>query len=224
MPIFLLDDEIRFPDPAHAEKDGLLAVGGDLSPERLILAYSLGIFPWFNDDSPIMWWTPDPRMILIPDELKISKSLSQSIRNKHFDVRFDTDFISVIRACASAMRKHEDGTWITPEMIAAYSALHELGYAHSVETYLEERLVGGLYGISLGRAFFGESMFFVERDASKVALAKLAQRLSDWGFYFIDVQQQTRHLRSLGARTVPRTDFNEMLKEAMKFPTVSGKW
>jgi leucyl/phenylalanyl-tRNA--protein transferase len=224
MPIFLLDDEIRFPDPSHAEKDGLLAVGGDLSPERLMLAYSLGIFPWFNDDSPIMWWTPDPRMILMPGELKISKSLSQSIRNKHFEVRFDKDFMSVIRACASAERKHEDGTWITPEMISAYTALHDLGYAHSVETYLDDRLVGGLYGISLGRAFFGESMFFLERDASKVALAKLAQRLTEWGFYFIDAQQQTKHLRSLGARPIRKDAFLKMLEEALKFETFRGKW
>jgi leucyl/phenylalanyl-tRNA--protein transferase len=224
MAIYLLDEELRFPDPDHGDQDGLLAVGGDLSPERLILAYSLGIFPWFNDDSPIMWWSPDPRMILVPAEFFISKSLSQSIRNKQYEVFFDKDFKAVISSCATSQRKHETGTWITPEMISAYSALHDLGYAHSVETYLHGKLVGGLYGISLGKAFFGESMFHTERDASKVALAHLVNRLIDWDFHFIDAQQQTEHLSSLGAKPVPRKQFIKMLGNALKFPTVKGKW
>lgn len=224
MPLYLLDDTLRFPNPSHADKEGLLAVGGDLSTERLLLAYANGIFPWFGDDSPILWWSPDPRMILIPKEFKKSKSLSQSIRLKNFEVRFDHDFLAVIKACSVATRKHEDGTWITPDMIEAYSALYDLGYAHSVETYHKGKLAGGLYGISLGKAFFGESMFHIERDASKVALAALADRLLEWEFHFIDAQQQTEHLKSLGARPVSREKFLAMLYEAQKFPTKSGKW
>jgi len=224
MAIYLLDDELSFPDPVHGNKDGLLAVGGDLSPERLLLAYSQGIFPWFNDDSPIMWWSPDPRMILIPAEFSISKSLSQSMRNKHYEVLFDNDFKAVINSCSTSQRKRETGTWITPEMISAYSNLHDLGYAHSVETYQHGKLVGGLYGISLGKAFFGESMFHTGRDASKVALAHLVNRLIEWDFHFIDAQQQTEHLSSLGARPVRRKQFLKMLGDAINFITVKGKW
>jgi leucyl/phenylalanyl-tRNA--protein transferase len=224
MPLYLLDDKLRFPNPSHADKEGLLAVGGDLSPERLLLAYANGIFPWFGDDSPILWWSPDPRMILIPEEFKKAKSLSQSIRLKGFDVMFDHDFPAVIKACSAASRKHEDGTWITTEMIEAYIVLHDMGYAHSVETYLDGKLVGGLYGISLGKAFFGESMFHLERDASKVALATLVDRLIEWEFHFIDAQQQTDHLKSLGAKPVPRDKFLSMLYIAQKSPTKSGKW
>jgi leucyl/phenylalanyl-tRNA---protein transferase len=224
MPIYLLNETIRFPDPELADEDGLLAIGGDLSPDRLILAYEKGIFPWFGDESPIMWWSPDPRMVLFPTEFKISKSLSQSIRKKNYQVRFDENFRDVIIGCASSLRKHEQGTWITAEMVEAYCTLFHLGYAHSVETYQEDRLVGGLYGISIGKAFFGESMFFSERDASKVALAALIDRMVDWDFHFLDVQQQTSHLQSLGARPVPRATFLELLKEADNFPTITGKW
>jgi leucyl/phenylalanyl-tRNA---protein transferase len=224
MPVYLLDDELRFPHPDHADKDGLLAVGGDLSPDRLILAYANGIFPWFNDDSPIMWWSPDPRMILIPGNFKKSKSLLQTIRGKKFEVQFDGNFSEVIRHCASTSRKHEDGTWIVPEMIDAYTTLHKMGFAHSVGTYREGHLVGGLYGVSIGKAFFGESMFYLERDASKVALAALVDRLVEWEFHLIDAQQQTGHLRSLGARPVQRAVFLDLLKEAVKFPTITGKW
>jgi leucyl/phenylalanyl-tRNA---protein transferase len=224
MPIYLLDEKLRFPDPAKADREGLLAVGGDLSPERLLLAYENGIFPWFGDDSPILWWSPDPRMVMFPSEFKKSKSLSQSIRNKNYEVRFDLDFEGVIRNCAGKARKDEDGTWIVPEMIEAYTVIYKMGYAHSVETYLDDQLVGGLYGISLGKAFFGESMFFLERDASKVAFAALADRLIEWGFHFIDAQQQTGHLRSLGARPISRTDFLLLLKDAVKQPTIRGKW
>lgn len=224
MPIYLLDEKLRFPDPAKADREGLLAVGGDLSPERLLLAYEHGIFPWFGDDSPILWWSPDPRMILLPSEFKKSKSLSQSIRNKHLEVRFDENFEGVIRNCARTSRKEEDGTWIVPEMIEAYTVIHKMGFAHSVETYLDDELVGGLYGISIGKAFFGESMFFLERDASKVAFAALVDRMIEWDFHFIDAQQQTGHLKSLGARPVPRLKFLELLKEAINHPTVKGKW
>ena len=224
MPVYLLDEQLRFPDPKLADKEGLLAVGGDLSADRLLLAYANGIFPWFSDDSPILWWSPDPRMILIPGEFKKSKSLSQSIRRKNYEVHFDRDFRAVIKSCSSANRKDEDGTWITPEMIEAYAVMHDLGYAHSVETYLEGKLVGGLYGISLGRAFFGESMFYHERDASKVALAALADRMLEWDFHLIDAQQQTEHLKSLGARPVPREEFLKKLSVALNFPTIQGKW
>jgi leucyl/phenylalanyl-tRNA--protein transferase len=224
MPVYLLDKELRFPHPAHADKDGLLAVGGDLSPDRLLVAYSNGIFPWFNYDSPIMWWSPDPRMLLFPDEFKKSKSLSQTIRRNKFEVRYDVNFSDVIRHCALSTRKHEAGTWIVPEMINAYTVLHEMGFAHSVETYLDGRLAGGLYGVSIGKAFFGESMFYIERDASKFALAALIDRLIMRDFHFIDAQQQTGHLRSLGARPVQREVFLDLLNEAVKFPTITGKW
>lgn len=224
MPVFLLNDELIFPSPDLADQDGLLAVGGDLSAERLLLAYRMGIFPWFSDDSPILWWSPDPRMVLFPDKFKSSKSLRQTIRNRNFEVRFDTKFSQVIRHCASTLRKHEDGTWIIPEMITAYTRLHELGFAHSVETYREGRLIGGLYGISLGRAFFGESMFFLERDASKAALAALVQRTKDWGFHFIDAQQNTEHLANMGASPIPRKEFLTLLEEAMKYETIKGNW
>jgi leucyl/phenylalanyl-tRNA--protein transferase len=224
MPIYILDEEIRFPKPSLADKDGLLAVGGDLTPERLLTAYAHGIFPWFNDDTPIMWWSPDPRMILVPGEFKKSKSLKQTIRNGIFDVRFDEDFNAVIRHCATATRKHEDGTWIVPEMIEAYTTLHKMGFAHSVETYRDGKLAGGLYGVSLGRAFFGESMFYLERDASKVAMAALVELMISREFHFIDAQQRTEHLRSLGARPVPRNEFLEMLSKAVSLPSITGKW
>ena len=224
MAIYRLVDEIIFPDPNLAEEDGLLAVGGDLGSERLLQAYANGIFPWYSDGEPILWWSPDPRMILFPNKFKISKSLEQSIRNKNFKVYFDRDFKSVISNCAIVNRKENEGTWITNEMQNAYIKLHEAGFAHSVETYLDDRLVGGLYGISLGKAFFGESMFHKERDASKIALNALVSRIKEWGFHFIDVQQKTNHLKSLGAESIPRSKFLELLKEALKFPVVKGKW
>ena len=224
MPVHILDEEIKFPHPSISDKDGLLAIGGDLSPDRLLFAYANGIYPWFCDDSQILWWSPDPRMILIPAEFKRSKSLAQSIRRRAFEVRFDADFINVIKNCAEAGRRGEEGTWITPGMISAYVRLHEMGYAHSVETYMNGNLVGGLYGISLGKAFFGESMFHLERDASKVALSSLAEMCIEWDFHFIDAQQRTEHLRSLGAKPIARSFFLSMLARALKFPTLSGKW
>ena len=224
MPVFSLPNEVIFPDPNLAEEDGLLAVGGDLSPERLIQAYANGIFPWYSEEEPILWWSPDPRMILFPDKFKVSKSLEQRVRNKNFEVYFDKDFESVIRNCAASARKGDAGTWITDEMQKAYIKLHEAGFAHSVEAYLDDRLVGGLYGISLGKAFFGESMFHTERDASKIALYALVSRMTEWGFHFIDVQQETDHLKSLGAESVPREKFLKLLKETLKFPVVKGKW
>jgi leucyl/phenylalanyl-tRNA--protein transferase len=224
MPLHILDEEISFPHPSHADKDGLLAIGGDLSADRLLFAYSKGIFPWFDADSPVLWWSPDPRMILIPGEFKKSKSLAQTIRHKAFEVRFDENFRRVMELCAATGKREEEGTWITPEMITAYTRLHESGYAHSVETYIDGKLAGGLYGVSLGKAFFGESMFFIERDASKVALSALVDRLLEWDFHFIDAQQRTEHLRSLGAKAIARNSFLKMLKEALIHPTIPGKW
>ncbi len=224
LPIYVLDQTHRFPHPSLATREGLLAIGGDLSPERLLNAYANGIFPWFDDRSEIMWWSPDPRMVLFPGEFKKSKSLAQSIRNKGFEIRFDSDFEAVIRLCAGSARRDDDGTWITDEMITAYCELHRLGYAHSVETYRDGKLTGGLYGVSLGRAFFGESMFFIERDASKAALSALVDRMIEWDYRFIDAQQRTEHLRSLGARPVPRHEFLDLLDEALKSPTKTGLW
>lgn len=224
MPVYTLIDEIVFPDPNLAEEDGLLAIGGDLSSERLIQAYANGIFPWYSESDPILWWSPDPRMVLFPGKFKVSKSLKQSVRNKGFDVYFDKDFKLVIEHCANTNRKEGEGTWITTGMQEAYIKLYDAGFAHSVETYRNNKLVGGLYGVSLGKAFFGESMFHTERDASKIALYALVERMKEWGFHFIDVQQETNHLKSLGAECIPRTDFLELLKGALKFPAVKGKW
>lgn len=224
MSIYILDEDIDFPHPSLADKDGLLAVGGDLTPGRLLTAYASGIFPWFDEDSPILWWSTDPRMILLPQNFKRSHSLLQTLKKGRFEVRFDKAFEEVIQQCARTKRKGEEGTWITPEMISAYMELHRLGYAHSVESYLDGKLAGGLYGISLGRAFFGESMFHVERDASKIALASLVDRMLEWDFHFIDAQQRTEHLRSLGAHAVSRSLYLEMLEKALTFSTRMGKW
>ena len=224
MPVFALDDRIIFPDPALADYTGLLAVGGDLSTERLLLAYSNGIFPWYSEGEPVMWWSPDPRMVLFPKDFKISKSLKQTIRNKNFEVRFDYNFEEVIDNCSKTLRKEQEGTWITSEMKAAYIELHKAGFAHSVETYYDGRLAGGLYGISLGKAFFGESMFFKERDASKIALYYLIEKIKTWNFDFIDAQIETNHLINLGAVRISRNDFITMLKKALKYPTIKGKW
>ncbi|MCL5406146.1 MAG: leucyl/phenylalanyl-tRNA--protein transferase [Deltaproteobacteria bacterium] len=211
MPVYRLSDELVFPHPSLADPEGLLAVGGDLSPERLLLAYANGIFPWYSDSDPILWWSPDPRLVLFPAELKISRSLMRTIKKQVFKVTVDGAFGKVIRACA---RTREE-TWLTAEMIEAYETLHELGFAHSVETFCEDRLVGGLYGVALGRAFFGESMFSVMSDASKVALVCLVQHLSERGFELIDCQMPTEHLKRLGAREIPRKEFLALLRAAL---------
>ena len=224
MPVYALDDRIVFPDPELADETGLLAVGGDLSPERILLAYSMGIFPWYSEGEPVMWWSPDPRMILLPEDLKVTKSLKQSISNKGFEIKFDSRFEEVITGCSETPRKDQDGTWITEEMKQAYLHLHKLGFAHSVETYFNDELVGGLYGISIGRAFFGESMFYIKRDASKIALYYLVRKLKNWKFHFIDTQVETKHLKSMGARVVSRHKFLILLNRALNFPTVKGKW
>jgi len=216
--------EYQFPDPRTADADGLLAAGGDLSPEALITAYSLGIFPWYNIGSPILWWSPDPRLVLFPNKFKISKSLSQRIKSTKYSMSVDTDFEGVIRHCAQVKRDDQDGTWITPEMTDAYINLHHAGIAHSFETYYNSKLVGGLYGVSLGRAFFGESMFYLMSDASKIALYYLVDWVRKNHFLFIDAQQSTAHLKSMGAEEISRDRFLKLLAAALKYPTVKGKW
>jgi leucyl/phenylalanyl-tRNA--protein transferase len=198
-------------EQALVEPNGLLAAGGDLSPERLLDAYARGIFPWFNDEDPVLWWSPDPRMVLVPGELKISRSLGKRLQKHDYDVRIDSAFETVMRACA-APRAGQDGTWITHDMVAAYTDLYRRGLAHSVETWINGELAGGLYGVGLGRMFFGESMFARARDASKIALAHLACQLDRWQFGLIDCQMQTAHLASLGAREIPRDAFVRELK------------
>ncbi len=216
--------EVQFPDPREAEDDGLVAVGGAINPEFLIAAYRKGLFPWYNPGEPILWWSPNPRMILIPRDCKCSKSLRQKLNGQKFEVRFDRAFSRVIHACAKTERRGQKGTWITPEIVSGYTELHRMGIAHSVETYLNDELVGGLYGVSLGTAFFGESMFYTVRDASKVALYYLCKQLDAWNFEFVDVQQSTGHLKSMGARDVTRDEFLERLEKALKFPGREGVW
>ena len=224
MPIYQLNETIGFPDPNEASRDGLLAIGGDLSAERIITAYSLGIFPWFNDDSSILWWSPNPRLILEPKKFKLSKSLKRIVRKNNYRVVFDEQFEQVIKNCAQITRKDEDGTWITNNMEAAYIDLFEKGLAHSVEVYDDKEMIGGLYGVSLGKAFFGESMFFKKNDASKVALYYLCRELEKWGFHFIDAQVETNHLLSLGAEKIDRNDFLDRLQTAQESLTCMGKW
>jgi leucyl/phenylalanyl-tRNA--protein transferase len=224
MPLFKLTDELFFPNPELSLQDGLLAVGGDLSIERLLLAYKNGIFPWYDDQSPILWWSPNPRMVLFPKKLKVSKSLWQVIRQKKFEVKVDENFASVIKNCAAMPRTDQPGTWITNEMMQAYIDLHDNGFAHSFETYFDGELVGGLYGISLGRVFFGESMFHKMSDASKVALYYLTEKVKSWKFLMIDAQQDTPHMRRMGAKTIPRKDFLALLDESSQYRTYKGKW
>lgn len=224
MPLFKLTNELIFPNPELSLKDGLLAVGGDLSMERLLLAYKNGIFPWYDDQSPILWWSPNPRMVLFPKKLIVSKSLWQVIRQKKFEVKVDENFASVVKSCATVPRVDQPGTWITDEMMQAYIDLHENGFAHSFETYFEGQLVGGLYGVSLGRVFFGESMFHKMSDASKVALYYLTEKVKSWKFLLIDAQQDTPHMRRMGAKTIPRKDFLELLDESSQYRTYKGKW
>ncbi len=224
MPVFILQEELVFPPSDLAEEDGLLAAGGDLSEQRLLLAYSKGIFPWYSDGSPILWWSPDPRLVLLPEELNISRSLRQTIKKGVFRVTMDTAFDSVIRNCAAVRRGNGEGTWITEEMIEAYILLHRSGYAHSVESWFEGELAGGIYGVALGSVFFGESMFTHKANASKVAFVTLVQQLIKWKFSLIDCQVTTSHLKSLGAHEIPRSEFMRMLRSALKAPDRKGKW
>ncbi len=224
MPVFLLSDKLAFPPPTLAEKHGLLAIGGDLSEERLILAYEMGIFPWYSDGEPILWWSPDPRLVLYPSELKISRSLKKLIRKRMFRLSMDTAFEAVIRECVSVRMERNEGTWITDEMRDAYCRLHALGYAHSVEVWCDDVLAGGLYGVSLGRCFFGESMFTRIANASKIALVTLTQHLLASRIEIIDCQVQTEHLIRFGAKPISRTDFLRQIKRFLRFPTLTGKW
>jgi len=218
-----LDRNDPFPPVSKALRspNGLLCAGADLSPGRLLDAYSQGIFPWFSEGDPILWWSPHPRMVLFPDELRITRSLRKRAAGDRFETRVDTAFEQVMRECA-APRDGQGGTWILPEMIASYTRLHELGYAHSVESWRDGTLVGGLYGLHLGGVFFGESMFSRETDASKVALVKLVERVKAAGVVLIDCQQNTRHLASLGAREIPRREFVRHLAESIQCDPTSG--
>ncbi len=210
-------------EAALARPNGLLAAGGDLTPQRLIEAYRCGIFPWFNAGEPILWWSPDPRMVLLPDELRISRSLNKTLNKGNYEIRVDSVFSQVMQACATP-RKEQSGTWIHPEMISAYAALHEIGLAHSVETWVGGELVGGLYGVSQGKMFFGESMFSRIPDASKIAFVHLVRQLQRWDFGMIDCQMKTAHLASFGAREIPRTEFSQRLRELINYPERIEKW
>ena len=216
--------EYQFPDPRTADADGLLAAGGDLSIESLVTAYSRGIFPWYDSHSPILWWSPDPRLVLFPSRFNMSDSLKQRIRSEKYVVRTDSKFEDVINHCAEIRRKGQRGTWITDEMKSAYVNLHHEGLAHSFETFYNGELAGGLYGVSLGKAFFGESMFHLKTDASKIAMAALVKWSVDHDFHFIDAQQSTAHLKSMGAEEIRRAKFLKILEEAIRFPTLKGRW
>ncbi|MEC4676631.1 MAG: leucyl/phenylalanyl-tRNA--protein transferase [Nitrospirota bacterium] len=224
MTVFRLADDMVFPPSEMAEDNGLLAVGGDLSERRLLLAYSLGIFPWYSDGSPILWWSPDPRLVLIPEELRVSRSLRQVIKKGIYSVTMDVAFDVVIRNCAAGRGRKEEGTWITDEMINAYNRLHELGFAHSVEVWRDGSMVGGLYGVAMGAVYFGESMFSEMKDASKVALVKLVGYLIEKGYKLIDCQVPTEHLISMGAKEVSREEFQVMFEKALKVSMDPGKW
>ena len=225
-----LEHDEPFPPLERALKqpNGLLAAGADLSPERLLAAYRRGIFPWYAEGEPLLWWSPDPRMALFPSELKISRSLAKTLRNREYEVRFDSAFEAVMQGCATrgahAAASPGAATWITAEMCAAYQRLHELGYAHSAETWIDGKLAGGLYGVALGRMFYGESMFTRERDASKIAMVHLVRRLERRGYGMIDCQMHTQHLASLGARAIPREDFSLRLRELVDCAVTPAKW
>ena len=232
----MLKDEVYdFPPVGQSTKDGLLAIGGDLSPERLLVAYSSGIFPWYSEGEPILWWSLDPRMVMKPTDLKVTKSLWKTIESHKFSCSFDTDFEGVIRACATVPRADqqiveeeedadEPSTWISEDMIHAYCELHKLGFAHSVETYMDNELVGGLYGVAVGKVFCGESMFHTKSDASKVALYNLCQFLIRNGFELIDAQQETGHMKRMGAAPIPRKEFMKLLKGLVKQQSLVGNW
>jgi leucyl/phenylalanyl-tRNA---protein transferase len=223
MPVRLLGRALLFP-PLDDAEDGLLAVGGDLSPERLVLAYRSGIFPWYDERLPILWHSPDPRCVLPVDRLHVGRTLRRTIAKGTYEVRFDCAFERVIRACQRTPRAGQGGTWITEEMARAYIALHRIGYAHSVEAWASGELAGGLYGVSLGRMFFGESMFAWRPDASKVALVRLAERVRGWGFPLIDAQVPTPHTLAMGAEEWPRAKFIESLRLQIAHPTRKGSW
>ena len=213
--------DLNFPHPNSANEDGIVAWGGDLNPSRLIRAYQNGIFPWYAKDEPILWWSPNPRLIMELDDFKLSKSLKKNI--KKFTYKFDTNFTQVIERCGTKLRKNQNGTWIQPEIIEAFKELHDMGVVHSVESYKDEVLVGGLYGLVIGKVFCGESMFADESDASKAAYAILVNHLKKWGYSFIDCQVPTNHLKSLGAKEITREQFLGYL-EKVKYETIEQYW
>lgn len=222
---FWLTSRLFFPplEDALVEPNGLLAAGGDLSPERMIQAYRSGIFPWFNENEPILWWSPNPRMVLFPTELKVSRSLNKILKKGDYEIRVDSAFNEVIHACA-APRKGQAGTWIHPDMISAYTTLHEMGLAHSVETWIDGKLKGGLYGVAQGNVFFGESMFSQIDNASKISFVHLVKQLQKWNYSMIDCQMKTDHLASFGAREIPRKEFSCILKKSANHPHQTEKW
>ena len=224
MAFYWIGKELIFPSPDEAEPSGLLAVGGDLEPDRLLLAYSIGIFPWYSEGEPILWFSPDPRMILLPSALRVSRSLAKSLRRTQLEIRLDTAFEKVIRGCAEVRRPRGEGTWITADMIKAYCRLYKMGYAHSAEAWDGRRLVGGVYGVSLGGCFFAESMFTLCANASKIALVALVRQLQAWRFDFVDCQIYTDHLARFGATQWPRRRFLEALRKSLKKATRRGKW
>lgn len=224
MPLFKLSAEIAFPSPLLADEDGLLAVGGDLQPARLIAAYRSGIFPWFSQGDPLLWWFTHPRLVLFLNTFMISRRLARDIRKQRFTVTFDRAFTLVMTSCAQVRVEKGEGTWISQEMREAYCRLHELGYAHSVECWQGETLVGGLYGVALDRIFFGESMFTRVSNASKVALAALVERLKAAGYQLIDCQMTTRHLLSFGAQEISGTEFLDQLNSFIQTTVPDGKW
>ncbi len=226
MPIFWLsDDEISFPPPEYANEEGILAVGGDLSPERLLLAYQIGLFPWYDPKDPILWWSPDPRFVLFPKDLKVAKSMRPYFNQKKFNLTVDQHFETIVRACQKQRRKGQSGgTWISNDIVTAYTKLHQMGFAHSVEVWQNETIVGGLYGISLGKCFFGESMFSTVSNASKFALISLSKRLEELGFWMIDCQQATNHLKSMGGQSIPRAEFLDYMEKNKWEETIRGSW
>ncbi len=217
-------DNFKFPDLEGASPDGVLCTGGNLSPGMLLSAYQQGVFPWFNESDPILWWSPDPRFILIPRELHVSATMRKIIKKQKFTLSLDQAFNDVIRICSATPRKGQSGTWITEDMIGAYQRMHGLGYAHSIEARLDGTLVGGLYGISLGSAFFGESMFSLEPDASKAAFIPFVWALAESGFTLVDSQVRTAHVESMGGRNVDRSIYLRLLDSALKAPTLKGNW
>jgi leucyl/phenylalanyl-tRNA--protein transferase len=224
MPVYMLTDELRFPPPEGASPEGVVAIGGDASPERLALAYSLGIFPWPHRDLPLLWFSPDPRFVLALEQAHVGRSLRKRIRAAPFEIRADTAFRAVMQGCALSPRPGQDGTWITEELRSGFEALHARGFAHSIEAWRGTELVGGLYGVSIGRAFCGESMFAREPDASKIAMTTLLGNLRHWGFRFIDCQVYTEHLSRFGACEWPRSRFLRALRAAISEPWQPGPW
>ena len=224
MPVFRLSKRLVFPRPELSEEDGLLAVGGDLSPERLVLAYSNGIFPWYDETSPILWWSPDPRLVFHPEAFRVHRRLARTMRSGKFTWTADTDFNGVIRGCAESPRPGQEGTWIIPPMIEAYERLHELGIAHSIECWCGDGLAGGLYGVGIGACFFAESMFSRRTDASKTAMAILAAQCRRLSIRLIDAQMPTSHLLFMGGVVMPRADYLGVVSGLARKPAPKGKW